>query len=334
VSRHQGKILVIRGGAIGDFILTLPAIAALRERFPHARLEVLGYPHIAQLALAGGLVDAVQPIEARALAGFFARGGALAEDLRDYFSECDIIVSYLYDPDAVFQDNVERCSVAQFIQGPHRPNEREKIHATKVYLKPLERLAIFEADPVPRLKVAPATSPASDGTFGFAPSTGGAGTRWLEARATLALHPGSGSERKNWPEAKWRDFIAHLVERTPLHLLIVGGEAEGDRLHRLAAPLPADRRTLARSLPLAELARLLQQCRSFVGHDSGITHLAAALGLPCVALWGDTVEEVWRPQGDKMVVVCEARGLGTLMVERVIRQLAELPQLGRAVAAG
>src|SRR5512145_2714850 len=98
----RGRILVIRGGAIGDFILTLPAIAALRQQFPSVHLEVLGYPHIVQLALAGGLVDRVESIEARALAVFFARHGQLAESLADYFSEFDIIVSYLYDPDEIF----------------------------------------------------------------------------------------------------------------------------------------------------------------------------------------------------------------------------------------
>jgi heptosyltransferase-3 len=46
----RGRILVIRGGAIGDFILTMPAIAALKKQFPQTRLEVLGYPHIASLA--------------------------------------------------------------------------------------------------------------------------------------------------------------------------------------------------------------------------------------------------------------------------------------------
>jgi len=66
----SGRILVLRGGAIGDFILTLPVLAALRSTFPGNRLEVLGYPHIASLALAAGLVDAAQPIEARALAGY------------------------------------------------------------------------------------------------------------------------------------------------------------------------------------------------------------------------------------------------------------------------
>ena len=68
-----GKILVIRGGAIGDFILTWPAIAALREKFPNHRLEILGYPRIAQLAILGGLADSVSPIEAPTLSPFFVK---------------------------------------------------------------------------------------------------------------------------------------------------------------------------------------------------------------------------------------------------------------------
>ena len=151
MSVSKPRILVIRGGAIGDFILTLPAIAALRKQFPRAHLEVLGYPHIARLAVAGGLVDRVQPIEARGLAGFFARDGTLEPDLMDYFSEFDLVISYLYDPDDIFKTNLRRCLFGQFITGPHRPNEAEFVHAAQVYLKPLERLAIFDADPVPRL---------------------------------------------------------------------------------------------------------------------------------------------------------------------------------------
>ena len=219
-SSPKGKILVIRGGAIGDFILTLPAITALRRQFPQAHLEVLGYPHIVQLALVGGLVDRVQPIEARGLAGFFARDGQLAPDLTDYFSEFDIIVSYLYDPDEIFQTNIARCASAQFIVAPHRPDEKEMVHATKVYLKPLERLAIFEADVVPRLNVGQASrlSPSAS----TRDSEAAAPTELLQimetgatpALRTLALHPGSGSERKNWPETKWAELLAKFVNET------------------------------------------------------------------------------------------------------------------------
>src|SRR6516164_54059 len=128
----HGKILVIRGGAIGDFILTLPAITALRTQFPDAHIEVLGYPHIIQLAVAGGLVDRAQSIEARALAGFFAKGGMLSEDLADYFSEFDLIISYLYDPDRIFETNVRLCGRAQFIAAPHRPDEASDLPAARV----------------------------------------------------------------------------------------------------------------------------------------------------------------------------------------------------------
>lgn len=302
MSARRGKILVIRGGAIGDFILTLPAITALRRHFPQAHLEVLGYPHIAQLALTGGLVDRVQPIEARALAGFFARDGELSGALRDYFSEFDVIVSFLYDPDEVFQTNVARCFHGQFIAGPHRPDEKQLLHATRVYLKPLERLAIYDADEVPRLAVPTTRNP----------------------QPVLALHPGSGSERKNWPEANWAELVGQLVGFTNLKLLLVGGEAEGQRLDELARALPAERCELARSLPLTELATRLQSCAAFVGHDSGITHLAAALSLPTLVLWADTVEEVWRPPGQTVRVIREAAGIHHIRVEVVVGQLKQL----------
>ncbi|MCU0782848.1 MAG: glycosyltransferase family 9 protein [Verrucomicrobia bacterium] len=315
----KGKILVIRGGAIGDFILTLPAITALRKQFPKAHLEVLGYPHIVQLALAGGLVNRVQPIEARGLAGFFARGGELAPDLVDYFSEFDLIVSYLFDPDGIFQTNVGRCCHGQFIAATHRPNEGEKIHAGKVYLKPLERLTIFDADPVPRINLA--------GTRSTASLTSQAETEdgdAVERVPTVALHPGSGSEKKNWPEANWADLLRALVNSTALNLLLVGGEAEGERLRNLVAAVPTARIAVAQSLPLVELAVRLQPCIAFVGHDSGITHLAAALGLPTLVLWADSVEEIWRPQGESVVIVKESTGLDALSVERVATELAQM----------
>jgi len=302
MSAPGGNILVIRGGAIGDFILTLPAIASLRKQFPGSHLEVLGYPHIVQLAVAGGLVDRVEYIEAPALAGFFARGGVLDAQQSDYFSEFDLIVSYLYDPDGIFRTNVGRCSTAQFIAGPHRPDEREPLHAAKVYLKPLERLAIFDADPVPRLSIQPRPATVD----------------------RLALHTGSGAEKKNWPEKKWAELLQHLLRETSLSLLLTGGEAEGERLQRLAAALPPTRVSVAQSLPLRELALKLQSCAAFVGHDTGVSHLSAALGIPGLVLWGETIEEIWRPPQQKVVIVKDSRGLKTLGVGQVIRELTAL----------
>jgi heptosyltransferase-2 len=302
--RRAGKILVVRGGAIGDFILTLPVLAALRAQLPQARLEVLGYPHIAQLALAGGLADDVRAIEARPLAGFFARAGELAPELQEYFAGFAIVISYLYDPDAIFQANVARCSKAQFLAGPHRPDEGAGLHATEVFLKPLERLAIFDADPAPKLPLRAAHDTPH------------------ATRLQLALHPGSGSERKNWPEAKWAELLAQLTRTTDVDLLLIGGAAEGTRLERLAGRLPSERVRLASQLPLTDLAGLLTGCMGFVGHDSGITHLAAALDLPGLVLWGDTAQAIWRPRSERMRILAAASGgLGALPIESVLREV-------------
>jgi ADP-heptose:LPS heptosyltransferase len=302
----QPKILVIRGGAIGDFILTLPVFAALRQQFPRAELEVLGYPHIAQLALAGGLVRRVQSIEARSLAGFFARNGELAEELAEYFAGFALIISYLYDPDEIFKTNIGRCTRAQFVAGPHRPDETSGVHATEVFLKPLERLAIFDADATPRLDVSKAFE-----------STINSG-RWV------AVHPGSGSEQKNWPEAKWNELLQQLMKTTSLNLLLVGGEAERDRLERLARTLPPTRIKVLQGVPLSELAQWLASCACFVGHDSGISHLAAAVGVRSLILWGQTAEEVWRPRGRDMTMLRDSKGLDQLSEEVVLHNLQEL----------
>lgn len=296
---------MIRGGAIGDFILTLPAVAALRRQFPEAYIEVLGYPHIARLAVAAGLVNQTRSLEGRDLAAFFGRGANLTEELRDYFSEFDLILSYLYDPDQIFRTNVARCSPAQFISGPHRPDERSSLHAARAFLKPLERLAIFDADPVPRLPIAAAATPG------------------VEPRC-LALHPGSGSEAKNWPENRWADLLEQLVNSTGHNLLLVGGEAEGERLQRLAAALPPLRTRVAQSLPLTDLASLLANCLGFVGHDSGISHLAAAVGLGGLILWGNTTQEIWCPMSHSIQVLRHPAGLDQLDAQEVFETIQRL----------
>ncbi len=311
MSGTQGKILVIRGGAIGDFVLTLPVLSALRKMFPLTRIEVLGYPHIVQIAEVGGLVDAAHPIDARPLAGFFARNGDLDPAQSAFFEEFNIIVSYLYDPDQIFRNNISRCSLAQFHEGPHRPDEKASLHATQTFLKPLERLAIFDADVTPRIDVAPWDADEARPLAEDSPS-------WI------AVHPGSGSDSKNWAEDNWHSLLQSIVESTDANLLIVGGESEGDRLDRLAHALPEERRLTLRSRPLAEIARWLRHCRGFLGHDSGLTHLAAATGLPGVVLWGPTNADIWRPVSESMTLLHGGPGLSGIDVDQVLEATSKL----------
>jgi heptosyltransferase III len=300
--RKDRKILVIRGGAIGDFILTLPVLAALRRRFPQHRLEILGYPSVAALAVAGGLADDVAAIESPRFTGFFVPNGSWTDEVGEWFAEFETIISYLYDPQNVFRSNVARCSSAQFIAGPHRPDETLEVHAAEQLLRPLQTLGIRNANPRPRLPFPTVSSGTS----------------------RLAVHPGSGSERKNWPEANWAELLKLFANQTACEILLIGGEAEGDRCVRLAAALPAGRVTVAQNLPLLELAFRMQDCSTFIGHDSGITHLAAALDLPGVVLWGESVLTVWRPQSARLKILRDPGGLTELPVAAVWEDLRSL----------
>jgi heptosyltransferase III len=292
------RILVVRGGALGDFVLTLPVLAALRRHFPRHGLEILGYPSVASLAVAAGLADAVRPLESPRFTGLFVPNASCAGDVSDWLAGFDHIISFLHDPDNIFRSNVARCSAARFVAGPHRPDESVAVHASEILLEPLKALGIDAADPRPRLAL-PAPFPPSHG---------------------IALHPGSGSPKKNWPEAKWMELLGLL----PGEILLIGGEAEGDRCARLAAALPPGRVAVAQNLPLVELATRMQACAAFVGHDSGITHLAAALDLPGLALWGETNLTTWRPRSERIKILRDPAGLQALPVAAVWRELKAL----------
>src|SRR4029078_2673043 len=78
-------------------------------------------------------------------------------------------------------------------------------------------------------------------------------------------------------------------------LLLIGGEADEERAAELARALPAERVSVVMNLPLPALAGLLQNCALFIGHDSGISHLAAAVKTPCLLLFGPTDPAIWAP---------------------------------------
>ena len=137
----MNRILVIRGGAIGDFMLTLPALKALRDAWPRAHIEILAYKHIAVLAENRFYAQAVCSIEYGSLSSFFARNSELPAELANYFASFDLIVSYLYDPDRIFENNLRRCGVENLLCGPSKIVENAS-HAARQLARPIEEMGI------------------------------------------------------------------------------------------------------------------------------------------------------------------------------------------------
>jgi len=298
---RSGKILVNRGGAIGDFIVTLPVLKALRTMFPSTGVEVLCAQRVGELAVASGHADEFRPLEARGLAPFFAPTGQLDADWRMYFNRFAVVISYLYDYDGTFQSNVLKSGAMQFIQGIHRPIDTVTTHASDQLLKTLEAVAIFDADGSPELRFEEA----------------GAGGTKPAQETVIALHPGSGSESKNWPLNRWVILAEALASDSRLRFLLVGGEADQKRLRSVAQVLPPDRTTVLFQKPLLPVARELQSASLFVGHDSGISHLAAALGLRGILLWGPTNEAVWRPRSERFDLIRHPSGIAAIQPDTV-----------------
>ncbi len=290
------RVLVIRGGAIGDFILTLPAIRLLREGIPGCRLEVMGYPGIADLAVTAGLADAVRSLGHQDMAPLFAPGAPVSDAVADYLCSFNLVVSFLFDPDGHFRGNLERLGVKTLIECPHRVLPGAGPAAAQL-ARPLEKLALFLDDPAPRIGE---TSPPL-----AQPTT-----------APFILHPGSGSVTKNWPLENWLHIARHLRQSLPdASLILLTGEAEESRgvLKELSAPAWVETNfTHWHGVPLTGLAeRLQQQAQSgavFLGHDSGISHLAAACGLRCLLVFGPTDPAVWAPRNPGVRVLQTPEG--------------------------
>ena len=277
----MSRILVIRGGAIGDFILTLPAIRLLRDAFPSAHLEILGYKHIVALAEMSGYADAARSIEYGPLSSFFQRDAALSPELIEYFRGFQQVVSYLFDPDETLATNLRRAGVQKLITGSPKITGRE--HAARQLARPLESLALHLDDPAPRI----------------VPNE----PRKIDS-ALSAIHPGSGSESKSWPIERFAALAQSLLQRDEKQrLLLVAGEADEAPLAHLKRVLPNDRFRVAQNLPLPALANLLQNCSYFIGHDSGVSHLAAAVGTPSLLLFGPTDPAIWAPQNPQVRVL-------------------------------
>jgi ADP-heptose:LPS heptosyltransferase len=291
----MSRILVIRGGAIGDFVLTLPTLKALREGYPQAHIEILGYKHIAVLAENRFYAQAIRSIEYGALSSFFAQDSSLPTELANYFPSFDLIISYLYDPDGIFENNLRRCGVENLIRGPGKVDNRE--NAARQLARPLEEIGLRARDFAS--KIYPSTEDrkfAEDFLRGM-------------PQPILAIHPGSGSETKNWPVENWIQFGNYMLGSDKFRgsLVIVSGEADEERSRELQAVWRNDRVQFAKNLPLPGLAALLEHA-IFIGHDSGISHLAAAAGAECTLLFGPTDPDVWAPTNTNVRVIRGANG--------------------------
>jgi heptosyltransferase-3 len=297
------KILVLRGGALGDFIVTLPALAWLRQRWPAARIELVGNATAAALATARGLIDAAHSQhEGRWSALFAPPDSPLPAELVTWLAQFDLVFNAWPDPDGDLRRRLPMRDGQMYVSAAAMPTLAP---AAAHYCDALREIGFDPIVTPPFVALRPLES--SGAASSFKPST-------PRSQTTLAVHPGSGSARKNWPVDRWQTLLTELG----VPVLLILGEVERETWRARLAHLPDTVHPIL--MPsLEELVTEISSCRLFLGHDSGVSHLAAACGVPCVLLFGPTDPAMWAPPARHVRVLQAGPNLADLSLERVRR---------------
>ncbi|MBI4495121.1 MAG: glycosyltransferase family 9 protein [Chloroflexi bacterium] len=271
----SGTVLAIRPGALGDTLLALPALRVLRARFAGARLHLVGHRGGGALLQAAGEIDGWTDFDAPELAGLFSPHD-LPSGL-ERLGPIEAAVAWLADAEGVVQAHLRRLGAARVLVAPARPEPGLGRHTADHLLASLSPWGV--APPAAQPLVLPGPS--------------GAGT---DEQAELLVHPGSGSAAKNWPPESFARVLDQLGQARPGRVGLLCGPADEAAcaavLRHAAGPLP-----VVRPASVLELGQTLARARAYLGNDSGVSHLAAVLGVRTVALFGPTDPCTWAPRG-------------------------------------
>ncbi len=287
------EILVIHPGALGDIILSLPALRILRDQFKSARITLAANTDFAG-TVASGYADRILSFSSLPLHRLYGREPVPPKDLQ-FWRSYDRILSWTGSSTGSFAAQLARIHPCSLVT-PWKPEGAERRHVARIF-----------ADSLQLWLSPPLALPPSGITIGA--SARRQGSEWLKDqgfsghRPIYILHPGAGSAAKRWPLSKFQD-LANRLSATG-ELLIVEGPAEQGLGCELAGALGRGS-YLAAHLSLQLLAAVMAQCRAFVGNDSGIAHLAAGLQIPCVVIFGPTLPEHWAPLGKCVSVIRDA----------------------------
>ncbi len=285
-------LLVVHPGAVGDVLLSRQALRALKAGFPGHEVGLLAGGAIGRLLHACGEVDAVFTLESDALTGLLAGKVSLNHPLRAWLRRCELVVCWMDDPDGQLRRTLQDLGVPRVIA--HSP-------------ACAEGLARHQADRLLNTLGGVVETGSQEAGLCLPPDVQRAGMDRLAAEGLdrrdriMVLHPGSGSDHKCVAPAVFAGVTSWLQERGMTPVLVIGpADAERGLAVRDGCTM---RPVVVEETDLLAMAGVLGQAALFIGHDSGLTHLAAALSVATVALFGPTDPARWAPRGVHVTVV-------------------------------
>ena len=323
------RILVIRYGRLGDLVLLIPALRALRQRFPSAHISALvdqRYAAVPEMCSAVDRVIASDRIGMRDSPWWSGALSALrsAQELRkarydlviDFhgFRETNLLAWYSRAPWRIGLERNEP-SYLPFCFNLDPVPEDQNLHVADRFDSLVEALGVSPGPRDIRLEVPSENRTRAErllrekGMNGFS--------------CLIGMNLGASAADKMWPAARFAALADKLADRFDLGVVLLCGPGEEALLRQAESSLRTDRFALAGQLGLKDLAAVIGRCHLLVSNDSGPMHFGPALGVPTLGLFSLSDPLHYRPLGDRSRVIRRVP-VGEIEVEEVFEQVREM----------
>ena len=296
------KILVIRFRFMGDVLLVTPVLRVLRERFPQGHIALLtdapahevveGHPALDELIVFNRAQDAQRSIWARA-----ARAWSVLRDIRR--RRFDLILNL--HPHGNRSGWVTWFSGARWRVGYDRPGSSTWYYNAKAPYQPDGRYRVEHL--LDALRVIGIEAKAELPSVALADSDRAFADAFFERdpRPVVVVHPGRANTRRAWPVERYASVADALVRDRGARIVFIGIPSEAERVRAIMAAMSSSAESLLGVASVKQVAAVMQRARLFIGMDSSPMHLASAVGLPSVSLYGYHAPQGWNPPGEQYI---------------------------------
>ncbi|NLJ27505.1 glycosyltransferase family 9 protein [Desulforhabdus amnigena] len=288
------RLVILHQGALGDFLLAYPVLEGLCHCQPDVYMDFWSKKEHVELIGSRPWVHAVHSCHGPELVPFHHE--ELWQDARipPFLQDAHTIFIFGQESNRILAERLSHRLTfpVQWIQSfPQAPEAR----SVSQFLKDQLVCRGWQVEDM-RARIDPSADERS-AALEFLASLG-----WKPRQKPIIIHPGSGGKKKIWPLRNWWSLLEWLRKKYDGPILLSLGPAD-DYLMDFAKAAQAFGIHLLKDLSLPRLSAFLAESRFYAGNDSGVSHLAAATGIPCVVLFGPTDPAVWAPQGPHVHVI-------------------------------
>jgi ADP-heptose:LPS heptosyltransferase len=298
------NILVIDFGQLGDVVLSLPALRAIRERFPRARIAIAVGKPAGEIVKLSGYADDVLEVDRVAL-----RDGVKLLSIGRIFKFVGQVRKAKYDF-VIDLHSLSETNLLGFLSGapkrlyarrpgrsldylanfePRPPREAKHAHAVDRYLEVIKPLGIENAPRQPLLKTTTAADQSVEAILKKEKASSGT--------LLIGLFPGAGHESRRWPLEHFAEVADHFIRNEEVRVIVFAGPEERPLVPRMRTMFPGETIFLDH-LTIPQLLSAQARLTLFISNDTGPAHTAAAMGTPVVLIMDRPTPNNFTPVGD------------------------------------